>query len=139
MNARAVIEDNRIVDLLAAIAGGVAVSYYDQSAIAFLKTPWSTLDDLKSLVVYVAALVAVALLVFQWNNRFRVKYGWALIAFIGSILCALADASVLSPDDAEAVLTGQSLFPIGVVLYTFITLPVMALVHYLGLMTKRLR
>lgn len=133
---RIAIKDNKVIDFVAAMVSGIAVSYYAQSMITFLRPPWSTLDDVKALIIYVTALVAVALLIFQWNNRFRVKYGWALIAVIGAVLCALTDELMFSRNDPDGVWQGQSLFPIGVVLYSLITLPVMACVHYFGLVVK---
>jgi hypothetical protein len=129
-------KDNKIIDFIAAIASGLAVSYYTQSMVAFLKPLWSTSDDFKALALYTSATAVTALLMLQWNNRFRVKYGWILIAIIGAILCALTDEFILTRDDPDGVLQGQSLLPIGVVIYSFVTLPVMALVHYLGLIAR---
>lgn len=126
-------KDNRFIDFAAAVAGGLAVSYYAQSATAFLKRPWSTAEDFQLTAIYAAAYALAAILVLPWGGRLRRDYGWVAVAVIGALFCALADTRLA---DAGEAARGESLLPVGVVLYSLISLPVIAVVRYLAIVLR---
>jgi hypothetical protein len=121
------------VDFGAAIAGGLVISYYSQSTLSFVKPMWSTFNDFLFTAIYVCAYAVAALVILGWRTALTVNFGWALIAVLGATLCATADelASRIAPDGA---LREVLMIPIGIAIYTLLTLPAMAIVHYLGLM-----
>lgn len=124
--------DKRWIDFGAAVVGGLVISYYSQSVISFVKPMWSTSSDFLLTAIYVSSYVAAALVVLRWRNKLTINLGWALIAVMGAALCAVADELFgrVAPDDAFSEVF---MLPIGVVIYSFLTLPAMALVHYLAL------
>ncbi len=132
-------EDNKLVDFVSAVLSGLAISYRTQAVVSFAKPMWSTTGDIVSTVTYIGAYAVVSLLMFQWKSHTRIKYGWILIAVIGSILCAMADELIFSRSDPDDVLQGVSLFPIGFVFYLLLTCPIMAAGHYIGLVTRSKR
>lgn len=141
-------EDTKRIDLVAALISGLAVQC---AAWVF---PISDLDGdnpeiftaggLKSLLMHMGAYALAALIAFQWKGRLRAR--WVLIAVLGSILAAVLRTAMSfmnldpDPESGRVPVFTVSDFPLGLAvlgLYfigiALLTVPVMAVVHQLGL------
>ena len=114
------------IEFLTAILSGLMLSFYSQYSISFIKPMWSNIDDFKFTVIYIVVFLFVALIVFPWKNKIKWNASWVIIAILGSTLCASVD-ELFAWSDSYGVLRDYIMLPIGIVIYSIISLPVMAL------------
>ena len=129
-------QDNKLIDLIAAVISSLAVSYRRQWGISLTTPTWNSLNDFTSTAIYIVAYALAALLVFRWNTVFRVRFGWIFIAVIGSVVSAVLNELIFKSTGQDEFFRGASFFPIVLMLYLFISLAVMAIFHYLGLVVS---
>lgn len=130
--------DNKLVDFVSAIVAGLGIWFLD-----FSNTPQFMRDAMGGLLfqralIKVGSFALAALVLLAWKNRWRVRWGWIMIAAVAVIITATIDEfiyrrTVTEPD----FFAGFSPFPMEIVLFLLPALAVMGVTHFLGLMIQR--
>jgi F0F1-type ATP synthase assembly protein I len=127
------VNDNKLVDLIAAILTGVGLCWLDLSN-RFL-IPLTFKDILQSASIRIGALVFVALMLFLWKHKLRTQWGWIVIAILGLTLIAGIDEMILRARDREPdAFDVFSPFPLEIVIYIVPAVIFMGAAHYVGLL-----
>lgn len=123
-----------MVDVVAAIIAALAIS-----SLEFLNIPQFLRASLLPVVVQgalikTAAFILSALFLIVWRYRWRRRWGWIVIATLGTLLAAGIDEfryrrSTSEPD----FFVGLSPFPMEIILFLLPALLVMAGAHFLGI------
>lgn len=161
-------EDNKLIDFVAALMPGLGMMLivgigwllivgigWDSFSVPDDEPPDSfsigiLIGFLAYSLFFIGSYAIAALLLFLWKARFRVQFGWILIALLGSVFAAMVPSVLglflfdrLYPEDPSLKFHMQvmavSMLPIKVLMSTALTLPVMAAVHYLGLALRKRR
>jgi ABC-type glucose/galactose transport system permease subunit len=113
-----VIQDNKLVDLAAAVFTGIGLCLLDLSNHPTFLIPLTLKDILQSVSIRVGYFVLIALLVSLWNHKLSARWGWVAIATLGVAVIAAVDEVLLKAYEPEPDFFAEfSTFPVGIILY----------------------
>lgn len=116
----------RWVEFGGAIACGLAISFYFQYSLSFVKPMWDRASDFQLTAIYVASYILGALIVIWLKRKFDTRFGWVLIATLGALFCASFD-EWSRRSDPDGIFMDIYVLPINLVVYSLIALPIMGL------------
>lgn len=125
-----------ITDFTGALAAGLAISYWRWSEMAFLLPDFFTARNIQGMFINAGCFAVAAVSVLVWRGSRLARVGWLLIAVLGAAFCALVDEYVFRETGPDAVFEDLNMFPIGLALYSSISVPIMAAAYFSGTLLK---